>query len=244
MTENEDQLPALAGIASRWGELSSDTYLAGVWLSHLPQGLLWSNAAPFQPRPKPSSAPSWSWASLKEPNIDNFSRYLPADEAFKLLSHQIELEYPNLLYGKVKDGSITIRGKVVPMLWEPTELTLRAPDVDHGYLNPDFVKVFADVWEVVNEENECGQQDFEEVWLLQLVRFDKVSRKGPAGLVLKKDESNMYRRLGTYSYDHCGFTTFVDEVGSHEEDFYFYEAMIEEQRENLTQIKPTTLTII
>ncbi|KAF7505901.1 hypothetical protein GJ744_012436 [Endocarpon pusillum] len=242
-----DQLPALAGIAGRWGELSNDTYLAGIWLSHLPQGLLWSNACPEKPRPKSYSAPSWSWTSL-----DNFFQELPADEAFKLLSHQIELEFPDLPYGKVKDGSITIRGKVIPMLWNLNDKSLRAPDADHGYLHPDFVGVSLDVWEGYNEDNEdnedneCEQQDFEEVWLLQLVLFDDISRKGPAGLVLKKDESNKCRRLGIYFYDQRGgFIRFVDEVSLHQENWYFYEAMIEEQRKSLTRIiEPTTLIIL
>jgi hypothetical protein len=41
LTVDEDRLPALSGLADEVHQLTGDTYLAGLWRSHLPQALLW-----------------------------------------------------------------------------------------------------------------------------------------------------------------------------------------------------------
>lgn len=62
----KDRLPAIAGVARRYGELNGGlTYLAGLWQEELPAALAW-----FKPgggkeeRPLEQIAPSWSWTSL------------------------------------------------------------------------------------------------------------------------------------------------------------------------------------
>ncbi len=65
LTKDSDKLPALSGIAKVWAQTSKDPYLAGLWRSHLPLGLLWTSAQPFmQEKFRAYRAPSWSWASL------------------------------------------------------------------------------------------------------------------------------------------------------------------------------------
>lgn len=63
LTFGRDRLPAIGGIAERFGMLLETTYLAGIWRSSLPGGLLWivdSKAIEcYQPRSSSRFAPSW-----------------------------------------------------------------------------------------------------------------------------------------------------------------------------------------
>lgn len=60
----EDKLPALAGLAARYSQVTGHTYLAGLWREDLPWSLLWvrRGARPTERAPD-QRMPSWSWAS-------------------------------------------------------------------------------------------------------------------------------------------------------------------------------------
>ena len=62
LTNQEDKLPALSGIAKRQHEVSGDTYLAGMWRATLKERLCWSAVA--KGRRSDPRIPTWSWASL------------------------------------------------------------------------------------------------------------------------------------------------------------------------------------
>ena len=71
-----DKLVALSGIASALSRLSpGDEYLAGLWKSQLPQGLLWYTLEWQPPRPVDWRAPTWSWASA-----EGYIAFMPIDE--------------------------------------------------------------------------------------------------------------------------------------------------------------------
>ena len=65
LTNGDDKLPALSGIASIMTSRTSDRYAAGLWESHLQVGLLWQRIpkAPWLTLPLRYRAPSWSWAA-------------------------------------------------------------------------------------------------------------------------------------------------------------------------------------
>ncbi|KAK4041497.1 hypothetical protein C8A01DRAFT_34449 [Parachaetomium inaequale] len=67
ITFAKDRLPAIAAMARVYGasEYYRD-YVAGLWLSHLHNALLWVTDTPKCT--KTSSAPSWSWASVHRPD--------------------------------------------------------------------------------------------------------------------------------------------------------------------------------
>lgn len=73
LTNEDDKLPALSGIAHAYSLRHDSEYLAGLWLGGIATGLLWFNATtdPLR-RPARYRAPSWSWVSLDGP-IDFFS---------------------------------------------------------------------------------------------------------------------------------------------------------------------------
>ncbi|KAF2825143.1 HET-domain-containing protein, partial [Ophiobolus disseminans] len=63
-----DKLPAMAGVAKTFARLFDDEYVAGMFKSHLPEGLLWGSTHPHTQATRPASqvyrCPSWSWAKL------------------------------------------------------------------------------------------------------------------------------------------------------------------------------------
>lgn len=69
LTETSDALPAVAGLAQYLSRYVESDYVAGLWKEVLPTDMLWF-ATPVQQRlspksrPKETTAPSWSWASV------------------------------------------------------------------------------------------------------------------------------------------------------------------------------------
>ncbi|KIM94457.1 hypothetical protein OIDMADRAFT_77980, partial [Oidiodendron maius Zn] len=64
LTNLQDKLPAIAGIAKRVAIERSAKYAAGMFLSDFPESLLWYyNDGPLGGVVTPYRAPSWSWAS-------------------------------------------------------------------------------------------------------------------------------------------------------------------------------------
>jgi len=64
LTHIRDRLPALAAIVKRtMRSRPADEYIAGMWMSSLPQDLLWLSRDEIRETPE-ITAPSWSWASV------------------------------------------------------------------------------------------------------------------------------------------------------------------------------------
>lgn len=72
LTKAKDRLPAIGGLARNMSERRKARYLAGLWSDTINDDLLWTVPAVVSKKPRlsPSTAPSWSWAS-----VGNFVRY-------------------------------------------------------------------------------------------------------------------------------------------------------------------------
>lgn len=74
LTNCQDKLPALSGLAQIYHKVTGDIYLAGLWKASLPYSLCWYHCSGTDERPPPAigigcrpqayRAPSWSWASI------------------------------------------------------------------------------------------------------------------------------------------------------------------------------------
>jgi Heterokaryon incompatibility protein (HET) len=140
VTYQDDKLPAISALAKVVGTINGDVYLAGIWKSHFPAGLLWK---PFTGRtatvlwkqfsdPRRTNqyvAPSWSWASTLECLFTTVSQYdLVLDRNFRLISYQILPEMVTFPYGKLNGASITIYGLIRKLLWDSSSQTIRLID--------------------------------------------------------------------------------------------------------------------
>ncbi|UPK97207.1 hypothetical protein LCI18_008142 [Fusarium solani-melongenae] len=116
-----DRLPAIGGIAERFGIQSQDQYLAGIWQSHLPWGLLWiiNTWVTGSPQPQASAyvAPSWSWASTMRP-INGRVFVRSGVSQVDIVRVSVRAAAEGAIYGKVIYGSLTLRGFVTPVDWK------------------------------------------------------------------------------------------------------------------------------
>ncbi|KAJ2989916.1 hypothetical protein NUW58_g3221 [Xylaria curta] len=69
ITKDSDRLPALLGLRVALESEVEDSYLAGIWLNGLLEGLMWCAASSNKAlaRPDNFTGPSWTWASVKGP---------------------------------------------------------------------------------------------------------------------------------------------------------------------------------
>ncbi|PMD40315.1 HET-domain-containing protein [Hyaloscypha variabilis F] len=126
LTYPTDKLPAIAGLAIEFANLSGDTYLAGQWLSQLPRELLWSTYPSLHLLKPPSyRAPSWSWASVD--NDVTFSRLPPSDAIClaTVISCSVEPEDSESPFAGVKGGRLEIEALVLSLDKELVERFMR-----------------------------------------------------------------------------------------------------------------------
>lgn len=134
LTHVQDKLPAISGLAKCFAELAHDAYLAGLWRSDLPFGLLWFLRCTSSPRhyanlrefakqarkPEPYTAPSWSPVCLATSSFEttSFERGIEEDYLLRpdfsprcsVSEAWAKVEGLNP-FGQVSGGSIRIRGR-------------------------------------------------------------------------------------------------------------------------------------
>jgi hypothetical protein len=147
----DDKLPALSGIAAEFHRLSGDTYLAGLWKSSLPWGLLWHRLSGHADQshsdrsPKPSfwkrlsklfrrnkssphpvldyHSPSWSFATTSGPVTFESPLYLERTTQVVIHSSSTTPETTLAPFGRVTGGKLTLTGPMRRMEWP--EVTAR-----------------------------------------------------------------------------------------------------------------------
>jgi hypothetical protein len=105
LTEEEDRLPALAGVAAAIQSKSNQTYYAGMWKEQMPKNLLWGYFSKGS-HSKSYIAPTWSWASSRgavHGNVSPNGTFYP-DPRFKVLQISCEPVGRNH-YGRVQTGA-------------------------------------------------------------------------------------------------------------------------------------------
>lgn len=121
LTEEQDKLIAIQGLANIYKSSRDDDYLAGLWRKQLPSGLMWTTRNGLQAngettyRPKTYRAPTWSWASV-EGTIESFLEVDFKEERWVELCQVLEAKTMSLgedATGQVTDGYIKLRGRLL-----------------------------------------------------------------------------------------------------------------------------------
>ena len=126
LTVQSDRLPALSGIARRFGETSGLTYLAGLWKERFVADLMWvCNRA--QQRPASSGLPSWSWAS-----VEGSIYYLPPPSSIEAVSCTVE--YGLNPYGVPKKAEVRLQAPGIPAtIYHGADIMYKIPP-DSSYI--------------------------------------------------------------------------------------------------------------
>ena len=206
LTDASDKLPAISGIATFWDPSSKDEYLAGLWRSHLPLGLLWNSAQPFlQTCSWEYRAPSWSWASL-DGQIDwHYHHFDRTDPNLRIKSCNVERVYENAPYGAVKSGTLKLQGHLQIAYIEAdgwlAEAALPADDrrleTLEGALRLDLATVHPDCWDDALAARVNGAQMFG----LRVTLHNPATGSGPTGLILATQDGDTYWRIGLFQFD-------------------------------------------
>lgn len=110
LTKAEDRLPAFAGVAKIFQEVTGDEYLAGLWRSRFLDGLDWRVREPRPDRTSSCRAPSWSWASVDGP-LKPWIAGAGAKHLVKLLDVKVTPRGSDPT-GAILSGSVTLQGIV------------------------------------------------------------------------------------------------------------------------------------
>ncbi|PVH80359.1 HET-domain-containing protein [Cadophora sp. DSE1049] len=115
ITEKDDRLPAIAGIASELQTLWSDECIVGLWRRNLAAHLCWypvkAHPTSTLPRPAVYRAPSWSWACL-DCAVDFRNVNTVEVEVVKC---SMRLRSPQSALGWVSSAELVLKAKVVAM---------------------------------------------------------------------------------------------------------------------------------
>lgn len=210
ITLSTDRLPAISGIATRFGEMLRDDYCAGLWKSQLARELLWTQS-PY-PKLKPRSleyqGPSWSWAAVNGPITITTPSLFQVDDSFKVLDCQIRLhsQAPKSgvadKFGAVESGKMVVRGHL-----QRAELTrgnrVMMPEQTQVLRNrnskgPEDILPVLMSFDALEEEFAAPDIGFIPVFLLKVGNQEA---KEVEGLVLRQKNDTEYSRRGIFEFD-------------------------------------------
>jgi Heterokaryon incompatibility protein (HET) len=123
LTFHADILPALSGVATRFGAVLGDTYCAGLWRNDIRTGLTWRTEALDETKRSPNyRAPTWSWASIDGQVYWSFTRRREVKSDLvmrtKIVSCEVQPLHQTAQFGEVKSGVIQLHGIIKSMDWD------------------------------------------------------------------------------------------------------------------------------
>ncbi|KAK3339931.1 HET-domain-containing protein [Lasiosphaeria hispida] len=192
VTQVEDKLIALAGVASRFAaRWKKGDYLSGLWLDNLQHDILWHIAVGAQqPRPEAYRAPSWSWAST-EGSVVAAKLHPHETPLYELTGYEVTRVSPTLSFGGVTAGHLAMRAPLLRATWRDDGLYACLPWVDTQSCATETKLYHA--WR--DAIGPCSA----DAWLLLIVWRAKSDEL--LGLVVVRAEySTEYRRVGCFQH--------------------------------------------
>ena len=116
VTESEDRIFALSGIAERFADLILGRYIAGLWENMMPASLFWEKFDSRHDRPVKYRGPSWSWMSIDGQVVLE----LASDYICEVLSIEYIPKSAEALYGAVHSAALHIKGPAFSVEWRYT----------------------------------------------------------------------------------------------------------------------------
>ena len=111
----QDKLPAVLGVATQMREAIGSLYVAGLWVDHLLEQLLWrvnARAEDLRPFSNPKQAPSWSWAAVNHRVGEVFAFGIFRNNTkFFIIVEAVEAQNPGMTVYQ-KDAWIRLRGRL------------------------------------------------------------------------------------------------------------------------------------
>jgi hypothetical protein len=211
LSEPNDKLRALSGIATEFHNMCRDDFYAGMWKSKMTEQLLWHQVGDDPPRGLPPSyrAPSWSWAAV-EGNVSfsvsasvSFSNTdAPKPTLVTIDSCSTTVANPIERFGGVVAGELVLSAPARRMSLDEVQQRFDiyvegTPNYFSDYIVLDggpassLFSLFR-LGTSYNTSQEISRQ-LKVFWFLELTR-----EEGPAGFVLDPREDGKYRRMAYF----------------------------------------------
>lgn len=203
LTHITDRLPALSGLAKVFESQLHDTYVAGLWRSHMIEGLCWScnyvGAKRISP-PRPYCGPSWSWVSMGSSCTPTLRTW--GTDFATVVDVRVNLTGNNP-YGGVLSAWLDIRAPLVQLELDTT------PNAERG--NPNLPQLWFKAVDggqiseciLLDEQMDKNWLEKLEVFALVLSRYDQEERESSYIAILITPvigQKNEYRRLGIFDH--------------------------------------------
>ena len=239
LTNGSDKLLAISGIAEYWTRTVKDEYLAGLWRSHLPLGLLWTSAQPFrQDECEAYRAPSWSWAS-RVGQVHWFDHiFTEVDPNLKFETCTLNLAHPQAPFGAVKFGVLIMHGRLQETILDEAPAVPPLANEVHEYLDLALAEVHLDFWDDVLASKVKNAH----IFCLQFCYFDANTSKGPSGLILATHNGEAFFRIGFFTFEPPQKHD-VEELGDFDALLELSEARQRVQTSAFKHISPRRITI-
>lgn len=194
VTRDEDRVPALAGLAARYAQVTGHTYLAGLWLEDMPQCLLWTSAVPMATSPNIEKLPSWSWATSNG-RVTFRNIFKPLDANMSISSTLCQFNPPGS-FAAVEKAWIDIEGRLgVVSEGRESDASTRIPIVKVG---DKWWKLVLDVSGIL-----CPAVAKANVYVLLVCSMTQNNPYDYRGLVVQEcgwqDGRQCFKRLGVAS---------------------------------------------
>ena len=184
---SKDKFFALAGVVEHIQQELSDEYIAGIFRSELPLGLLWfvlpsaSEDRNQLPLDHTYRAPTWSWASLDKAvsfqwllnSIASGNRETVTVRA-EVLEATAALVDKDGLFGQISDARLVLRAPVLKIRWDLSN------HIDHGFRDPVSL-------ELIRADNSSFSPPFEVQGSLDRPEIWSKSPTGAIALFLAED---------------------------------------------------------
>lgn len=117
VTNAEDRIFAISGVAERFADIIPGRYIAGNWERMMPKTLFWrSHTLSKSDRPTEYQGPSWSWISIR----DEIAFQANNNCMCTVLSIEYELKTAGALYGALSSATLHIKGPALSVEWQYT----------------------------------------------------------------------------------------------------------------------------
>jgi hypothetical protein len=209
LSNPDDRLPAIGGIASEFHDLSGDVYVAGLWMSNLIRDLQWSV---YKQLEEPSNdtgnrdlkydTPTWTWASTHECTIWKYSEWYELDsDRVKIIDCKANPVSALAPFGSVNGGELRIRAPLKLLSDRQVKEMLA---LGGRYSRFSFGEIFFDRESRRHADalitRRCGAAPHIEstgIWFLGLSKHVDLDYES-SGLVLTKRVDGLFERIGVF----------------------------------------------
>jgi hypothetical protein len=205
LTVPSDKLFAISAIAETSNDGSTDRYLAGIWMSHLPNGLMW-NCKDLRPQIPSTSfvAPSWSWASVRGEITWTRTGDDEHDPQLEVLECSVELASDEAPYGAVKKGTLVFKNllqirQYLPIFYAVGQKNHLCKHRPANRRIPNWIATSQTLY-LISMAIHSDERYLRLKWCVHRSVYDEEIKSGPTGLILASTDSVIFTRIGMFEF--------------------------------------------